>query len=35
MASFFTWVVVGAVVKVLDVWQVVILGSDVSFLSVN
>ena len=29
--SFFTWVVVGAVVKVPAVWQVIVLGSDESF----
>ena len=31
LASFFTWVVVEDVVKVLAVWQVLGLSSDVSF----
>ena len=36
MAFFFSWVVAGAVVKVLAIGQVVVLGSDVSlFLSAN
>ena len=31
MVSSFAWVEVGAVVKVLAVWQVLVLGSDESF----
>ena len=35
MAFCFTWGWVGAVVKVLVVWQVLVLGSDKSFLFAN
>ena len=35
MASCFVWVVLGDVVKVLGVWQGLVLDSDMSFLSAN
>ena len=35
VASFFSWLVVGDVVKVLAVWQVLVPGSDEPFLSAN
>ena len=34
VAIFFSWVL-GAIVKVLAVWQLLVLGSDVSFVSAN